>query len=180
MSTFISILRGINVGGHKKILMEDLKKVYEAMGFTEITTYVQSGNVIFKTAQNNSDPLLSDKIENAIKEKYSFHVPVIIRTVDEMRLTISSNPFLQEDGIDSEKLHVTFLDQEPSPTDISAITRYDFSPDRFRILGKEVYLYCPESYGNTKLSNDFFEKKLHVKATTRNWKTVLRLGELSG
>jgi len=159
--------------------MEDLKKVYEGIGFREIITYVQSGNVIFKTTRNHSYAVLSDTIEQAIKEKYSFHVPVIIRTVDEMRLTLSSNPFLNEDGIDREKLHVTFLEEEPSSADISVINKYDFPPDRFRIIGKEVYLYCPEGYGNTKLSNDFFEKKLHGKATTRNWKTVLKLEELS-
>lgn len=86
---------------------------------------------------------------------------------------------LYEDGLDREKLHVTFLEEEPEPTDVSAIQKYDFPPDAFRIIGKEVYLFCPGGYGNTKLSNTFFEKKLHVKATTRNWKTVGKLAGIS-
>ena len=172
MATYISILRGINVSGQKKIRMEDLKGLYEGLDFSEVTTYIQSGNVIFKTGLNLSISGLSEKIEKAIEEKYHFHVPVIIRTADEIRKILSSNPFLDEDGLDREKLHVTFLEEKPQPTDVGAIQKFDFSPDRFWIIGKEVYLYCPGGYGNTKLSNTFFEKKLHVKATTRNWKTV--------
>jgi uncharacterized protein (DUF1697 family) len=179
MTTYISILRGINVSGHKNIRMEDLKAVYEGLDFGEVTTYIQSGNVIFKTGLNLSMSVLSEKIDKAIEEKYHFHVPVIIRTADEMHQILSSNPFLNEEGTDREKLHVTFLEEEPEPTDVSAIQKYDFPPDAFRIIGKEVYLFCPGGYGNTKLSNTFFENKLRVKATTRNWKTVGKLAELA-
>jgi len=180
MTIYISILRGINVGGQKKIRMEDLKVLYEGLDFSEVTTYIQSGNVIFKTGFPVSNSVLSEKIEQAIEEKYHFHVPVIIRTTDEMYQVLSSNPFLNEEGINREKLHVTFLEELPQSTKVIAIKESDFSPDRFRIIGKEVYLYCPGGYGNTKLSNTFFEKKLHVKATTRNWKTVGKLAELTG
>ena len=179
MTTYISILRGINVSGQKKIRMEDLKALYEGLDFGKVTTYIQSGNVIFKTGLNLSISRLSEKIEKAIEEKYHFHVPVIIRTADEMHQILSSNPFLNEEGINREKLHVTFLEEEPQPTQVSAIIEADFSPDGFRIIGKEVYLYCPGGYGNTKLSNTFFEKKLCTKATTRNWKTVGKLANLA-
>jgi uncharacterized protein (DUF1697 family) len=179
METYISVLRGINVGGHRTILMNDLKALYESLGFSDIITYVQSGNVIFKTSGIHPDSALAETIEKAIDEKYLFKVPVIIRTVKEMQSILLSNPFLKEDGIDMEKLAVTFLEQEPSSKDINKITSYDFPPDRFRILGKEIYLHCPSGFGNTKLSNTFFESKLHLKATTRNWKTVLKLTEFS-
>jgi uncharacterized protein (DUF1697 family) len=179
MITCISILRGINVSGQKKILMTDLKTLYVGLGFSEVTTYIQSGNVIFKTILKLSISGLSEKIEQAIEEKYHFHVPVIIRTADEMHLILSSNPFLDEAGIDKEKLHVTFLDEEPDPTLVNAIQKYYFPPDTFRINGREVYLYCPGGSGNTKLSNTFFENKLHVKATTRNWRTVGNLAKLA-
>lgn len=172
MTIYISILRGINVSGQKKIRMEDLKALYQELDFSEVITYIQSGNVIFKTSHNISISGLSEKIEKAIEVKYHFHVPVIIRTADEMHQILSSNPFLNEAGTDREKLHVTFLEEEPQSEDIDTIRKTEFSPDRFLIIGKEVYLYCPDGYGNTKLSNTFFEKKLHLKATTRNWKTV--------
>ena len=180
MTDYISILRGINVSGKKMIRMEDLKVLYEGLDFSEVTTYIQSGNVIFKTGFPVSNSVLSEKIEQAIEEEYHFHVPVIMRTADEMHQILSSNPFLNEEGINREKLHVTFLEELPQSTKVIAIKESDFSPDRFRIIGKEVYLYCPGGYGNTKLSNTFFEKKLHVKATTRNWKTVGKLAELTG
>ena len=177
MPAWISILRGINVGGQKKIRMADLKALYEQLGFLEVTTYIQSGNIIFRTEDHKQGLALSEKIEKAIEEKYHFVVPVIIRTSDEMLSILSSNPFLKENNINREKLHVTFLDKEPSSENVTIIKKTGFPPDRFHISGKEVYLYCPNSYGVTKLSNTFFEKKLLVKATTRNWNTVVKLGE---
>jgi uncharacterized protein (DUF1697 family) len=178
MTTYISILRGINVSGQKLIRMEELKTLYERLGFSDVSTFIQSGNVIFKT--NLAINILSEKIEKAIEVKYKFLVPVIIRTIDEIRAILVSNPFLNEEDIDREKLHVTFLDADP-PSALSAdIMSNDHSPDRFVVKGKDVYLYCPGGYGNTKLSNAFFEKKLKVRATTRNWKTVGKLAELAG
>ena len=177
MPAWISILRGINVGGQKKIRMADLKALYEGLGFKEVTTYIQSGNILFRTEDHQPGLVLSEKIEEAIEEKYHFWVPVIIRTSDEIQMILSSNPFLKENNINMEKLHVTFLDKEPSSENVTIIQKTGFPPDRFLISGKEVYLYCPIGYGVTKLSNTFFEKKLLVKATTRNWNTVVKLGE---
>jgi uncharacterized protein (DUF1697 family) len=179
MATYISILRGINVSGQKLIRMEDLKSLYEGLGFRNVRTYIQSGNVIFNSDLNSPIPEISRKIAKAIEEKYFFLVPVIIRTAHEMNRIHSSNPFLKEAGIDNEKLHVTFLEEAPALADISALQNFNYPPDRFIINGKEIYLYCPGGYGNTKLSNTFFEKKLHVQATTRNWKTVGTLVSLA-
>jgi len=178
MQTFISILRGINVSGQKKILMADLKLLYEGLKFSDVKTYIQSGNVSFKTKEKLSDVELAGKIEKAIYKKYSFEVPVIIRNEDELIKITSSNPFLKKKGIDIKKLHVTFLSQIPGKAEIDNISEVDYSPDRFAINGKEIYLHIPESYGETKLSNNFFEKKLKVKATTRNWNTVNQLLEM--
>jgi uncharacterized protein (DUF1697 family) len=179
METYISILRGINVSGQKLIRMEELKTLYERLGFSDVTTFIQSGNVIFKTGLEIPVNALSEKIEKAIEEKYKFFVPVIIRTADEIQAILVSNPFLDEEDIDREKLHVTFLDADPQHALSVDILANDLFPDRFVIIGKDVYLYCPGGYGNTKLSNAFFEKKLKVKSTTRNWKTVGKLGELA-
>jgi len=179
METFISILRGINVSGHKKILMSDLKALYESLNFKDVTTYIQSGNVVFKTNKKTSDQTLAKELENAIYEKYNFIVPVIIRKIAEMKNVLLINPFLQDKTIDTEKLHVTFLATTLGQEKLENIKNIDYAPDKFIVIDKEVFLYCPNGYGNTKLSNAFFEKKLNTTATTRNWKTVNKLIELA-
>lgn len=179
MQTFISILRGINVGGQKKILMADLKALYENLKFKKVTTYIQSGNVVFKSDGKLSDLELAKKIETAIYKKYDFTVPVIIRNVEELEKVITINPFLKEKNINIEKLHVTFLSGIPNRSNLESLKKIDYSPDRFIIIDKEAFLYIPESYGETKLSNKFFENKLKVTATTRNWKTVKKLFEIT-
>jgi uncharacterized protein (DUF1697 family) len=178
MTIYLSILRGINVSGQKKILMADLSQLYRNLGFTDVTTYIQSGNVVFSTGEDLSAAMLCEKIEKAIREQYNFQVPVIVRTSDEIQKIAAENPFLSEKGIELEKLHVTFLGKNPQPAEIKAVMDVHFPSDRFLIRGTEVYLYCPGGYGNTKLSNSFFENKLKVNATTRNWKTVIKLAEL--
>ena len=180
MKTYISILRGINVGGKKKIIMAELAKLYEELKFLNVTTYIQSGNVIFNSDSNISNKSISELIVNAIVKKYAFDVPVLVRAIDEFENIIKLNPFISQKDIDLEKLHVTFLEDEPAKEKTDKIKSLDdFSPDKFIIIEKEIYLYCPVDNGSTKLSNIFFESKLKVKATTRNWKTVNKLFELA-
>lgn len=179
METFISILRGINVSGHKKVEMAALKALYEELGFEVVTTYIQSGNVIFKSRKNVSENEQITAIERAILAKYGFEVPVIVRSLEEMKQVVLNNPFVKENDIDVEKLHVTFLAAIPEGVKTDAIKNLDYSPDKFIIDGKEIFLYCPGGYGITKLSNNFFENKLKVTATTRIWKTVNKLIELA-
>lgn len=179
MQTFISLLRGINVSGQKKIAMMDLKALYENLKFTDVTTFIQSGNVIFKSKEKLSNAGFAKRIEEAIFKKYGFDVPVIIRSEDEMKQVISANPFSKEKNIDEKKLHVTFLSEIPSEETAMSIQSIDFPPDRFIIRNKEIYLLIPGSYGETKISNAFFEKKLKIKATTRNWNTVNKLSAMA-
>lgn len=179
MQVYISILRGINVSGQKKILMADLKALYESLKFKDVTTYIQSGNVVFKSDSKLSDAALAQKIEAAIFKKYAFTVPVIVRNIHQLENIISGNPFLKETSIDLEKLHVTFLSEIPGKSPVAAIMLLDYPPDRFSVSGQEVFLFTPGGYGETKLSNKFFENKLKVTATTRNWKTVNKLLEIA-
>jgi uncharacterized protein (DUF1697 family) len=178
MTTFVSILRGINVG-KRKVLMADLKMLYEQLGFTGVVTYIQSGNVIFNTNKASTNQQLAGKIEKAISQQYHFDVPVINRTVDELKKIISANPFSELKGIDNSKLHVTFLAGEPKQTNIDLFRSFNFSPDKFFICGSEIFLHIPGSYAETRLSNKFFENKLELSATTRNWNTVTKLVELA-
>lgn len=178
METYISLLRGINVSGHKMIKMEQLRKSFEALGLDDVQTYVQSGNVVFM-APKQSLQILSKKIQEKIARDFGFSVPVIIRSSEEVRRAVKNNPFLKQRGIDSSKLHVTFLFKAPEKDCLKALEALTGKPDQFRYSGTEVYLYCPDGYGRTKLSNNALERVLGVTATTRNWNTVNKLYEMS-
>jgi len=180
MGKYISILRGINVSGSKMIKMDALRKMYESLKFKNVATYIQSGNVIFES--NSTSPgELQKLIEKKILKVFGFEVPVIVIDKKEVAAVIKNSPFVKRKNIDVTKLHVTFLSEEPEQANIEKIEIAKYLPDEFIISGKAIYLHCPNGYGNTKLNNNFFENKLKVSATTRNWKTVnelLRLAEL--
>lgn len=174
MQTYIVILRGINVSGTKKIKMEDLRARLSAFGFENVKTYIQSGNVVFD--YKKTEPLtLAKQLEQKIKDDYGYEVPVIVTTSAALKQVIDSNPFLNGRNEDPEKLHVTFLAEHPADENMDKIDADSFLPDEFQIKEKAIYLFCPNGYGRVKLTNNFFESKLKVTATTRNWKTVNKL-----
>ena len=175
-NTYIALLRGINVSGHKKIKMPDLKAMFEALGFTNVRTYIQSGNVVF---ESNSAKDLESKISAKIQEQFGFEVSVICRTAKEMEQVIARNPYAKMVDFEAEKLYVTFLQETPSEEKLEALKAFTFEPEMYTVSGKEIYVYCFNGYGNTKLENSFFEKKLKVAASTRNWRTVNKLIEMS-
>jgi uncharacterized protein (DUF1697 family) len=171
MPTYIAMLRGINVSGHKIIKMEQLRASFTAMGFSNTKTYIQSGNIIFE-ASNDSTASISKKIGQRILGDFGFSVPVTLKTAKEMEQIIKRNPFPRMPAIDHSKLHVTFLDDDPPKNALEQLLPLASKPEQLRTIGQEIFLYCPNGYGNTKLSNTAIEKKLSVGATTRNWKTV--------
>ncbi len=175
---YISILRGINVGGRRKILMADLKSIYEKLGSTNVITYIQSGNVIFDLKKKVEEKKFAQKIATAIIKQYDFEVSVQVKTMDQIKSTLTSNPFLKRKDLAKEKLHVTFLAEIPETSNVEKITAIDYAPDEFQIIGQDVFIHC-EKYGKTKLNNGFFERKLRVSATTRNWKTINKLLDLA-
>ena len=178
MPIYIAMLRGINVSGQKIIKMEKLRASFETLGFSRVRTYVQSGNVIFQ-ASKTSSYILSKSIEGKILSDFGFSVPLLLRSSDEMKKIANDNPFLKDRGIDHSKLHITFMSELPAKAALGKLDSLNAVPDQFRIKGQEVYLYCPNGYGRSKLSNTTFEKLLSVQATTRNWKTVKTLVEMS-
>jgi len=177
MPAYVAMLRGINVSGHKSIKMEDLRAMCGDLGFRDVETYVQIGNIVLQSSLENPT-IISKRIGAKIIESFGFEVPVIIRTSKEMRNVISNNPFLKENGIDSSKLHITFLSEIVPKTSLEKLAEPPTSPDRFHPAPREIYIYCPSGYGKTKLSNDAIEKALSVTATTRNWKTTNKLLEM--
>jgi uncharacterized protein (DUF1697 family) len=177
MTIFISLLRGINVRGQRRVPMQELARMYESLGFTGVRTYLQSGNVLFDS-QGTEPGQLSALIGERIAQVFGFQVKIILWDSDDFRRIIRSNPFLR-DNVDAGTLHVTFL-SDISPETITEFLRSgENGVDRYILAGKEVFLSCPDEYGKTKFSNAFFEKMLDTVGTTRNWKTVTTLAEMA-
>ncbi|GAA4824264.1 DUF1697 domain-containing protein [Algivirga pacifica] len=176
MNKHIAILRGINVGGKKRILMKDLKLLMEELGLQNVQTYIQSGNIIFHAPTTQSKETLEQMLETAIHKQYGFEVPVIVRQPQELLDIVKKLPY-KEHGI--EHLHLTFLKTTPTAEAIDTLHQHPKGGDLFSLLHQEVFIYCEGKYHQSKLSNQFFESRLKVKATTRNWKTILKLVTLS-
>ena len=177
-NTFIAILRGINVSGKNLIKMSDLVRIFESMGFENVSTYLQSGNVIFET-DSSSHIDLQKQITSQIKQDLDLNVPVIVFGSEYIAQVCENNPFVKLLDTDVAKLYVTFLSEVPEHSGVEKIHSDQYLPDAFVMEEKVVYLNCIVGYGKTKLSNNFFENKLKVTATTRNWNTVNKLAELS-
>jgi uncharacterized protein (DUF1697 family) len=195
---YISMLRGVNVSGHRKIAMDDLRQVYSSLGFYSVRTYIQSGNVLFNVTIHNDDKndpqgdhsyhsnskqsAIAARIKGALKKKFGLSITVIIRSRSDLEKLIENNPFKYHD---ETKLYATFLhsgvelDNKRNFAVEEAVNAARGKGEEFCISGREVYLYCPNGYGRTRLSNTFFERILKVPATTRNWKTVLALLSLA-
>ena len=179
MNKKIALLRGINVGGKRKVLMKDLQELFAELGFYDIVTYIQSGNVIFNSSSQLSEIEIAAKIENGITNKYNFSVPVIIVSAKRLERTIKNNPFILDDDTDVSRLALTFLKGKPKTENRIEAESYVFKPDKFNIIDRDVYIYFEGKSHLSKMTNNFFENKLKVSATTRNWKTVMKLSELS-
>lgn len=177
MKTYVSILRGINVSGKNLIKMNSLKEMYEGLGFLNVKTYIQSGNVVFQSVETNLEEL-ELLISDGILNRFTFNIPVFVREVSELKDIIARNPFLKETQEDISELHLTFLSKAPEMQFVERIGNSTYLPDKYFITERTVYLFCPIGYGKTKLNNSFFENKLKVKATTRNLRTLMELVKL--
>ncbi|MFZ0815643.1 MAG: DUF1697 domain-containing protein [Candidatus Sulfotelmatobacter sp.] len=177
MPIYVAMLRGINVGGNKRVKMDKLRSALEALGLEQVKTYIQSGNVVFKSPRMS--PLaLSRKLEERILKDFGFSVSVISRTADEIENIIANNPLLKQSGIDSEKLHVVFLSDTPAAAALKKLAELTLSPDQSRCHGKEVYLYFPNGVSGSSLWKHPLDRVLSVEATMRNWKTVNTLHQM--
>jgi uncharacterized protein (DUF1697 family) len=179
MGTFLAMLRSINVGGRNRIPMADLRALVAALGFSEVTTYVQSGNVVF--GGTGSPKNVAGAIEKGIAAELGLAVPVVVRSKRQFHAIVDGTPFADLD-VDPKLLHVTFLGEIPGPEAVTQLAGLagQFGDDRCEVAGENAYLYCPGGYGETKLSNAYLERRLGVTATTRNWRTVTTLAEMAG
>ncbi len=178
MAVIISMLRGVNVGGHNMIKMDALRALYQSLKLRNPQTYVQSGNVIFRTEERDL-VRLSRRIEDGIEQSFGFRPHVILRTRSELRDVIARNPFARRRGIVPSRLLVTFLASDPGPEARDKLRRIKTDPEELRIEGRELYIYYPNGMARPKLSWAAIEKTLKTPGTGRNWNSVTKLLEIA-
>jgi uncharacterized protein (DUF1697 family) len=177
MTAIVSLFRGINVGGHHKIRMDELKGVHEALGFKDVISYIQSGNIVF-TSDDADVARLRGQIEDGFEKTFGFHVEVIVRTSAELREVIEKNPFQNQPDRESKLVVVLFLAAHPGATAQEDLLKTYAGPEELFITGQEMYIYYPDGIGRSKLSLSLIEKKLNTVGTARNWNTILQLQKL--
>ena len=174
MTTYLALLRGINVSGQNLMPMAKLQQSLSGLGFEKIKTYLQSGNVIFD-AKKSAETSLAEVITNRIKQDFGYDVPVLVLTHAALTKIAHANPLWPTVGGDEKLFHCTFLFQAVTPQTFQSLTLPAAEGERAVLVGQTVLLHCPHGYGKTKLNNNYFERTLKVPATTRNWRTVLQL-----
>jgi uncharacterized protein (DUF1697 family) len=172
----ILLLRGINLGSHKRVSMPDLRALLQEAGFDDVRTYVQSGNVVLSSRA--APAKVGAKAERAIAERLGFDVDVIVRTGDELAEVVARNP-LAEVAVDPKRYQVSFLESEPDPAVLERIASLKAEPERLVAIGRELYAWHPEGIGRSKLWNKLAGTGLGVRATARNWTTVTTLLEMA-
>jgi len=178
MSTYIALLRGINVSGQKKIKMAELRQHLSALGFEQVQTYIQSGNVVFQCpAQATAN--LAKAIQDKIQLVYGWQVPTTVLEPGTLQQVLAHNPYLNEHGADPKHLYVTFLQQPPAAEQLATLETLKAGQEQFMLYQHWLYLYLPHGAGRTKLDNNTLERKLNTQATTRNWKTCQTLWQMS-
>ena len=177
MTTFVALLRAVNVGGNNQVSMSKLRALLESLGYTGVTTYIQSGNIVFDAKERASTPLVA-KIEAAIAVDFGLTIDVVVRSARELTTVIESNPFLLRVP-DRSKLHVAFLNHAPDRGRVDTLDPSRFVPDEFAVGAREVYLHCPDGLGRSKLPAALVAKLAPLPATVRNWNTVTKLVELA-
>ena len=178
MPIYISMLRGINVGAHNRIKMDALCSLYESLKLEAPQTYVQSGNVIFRTKEKNTEKLAT-QIRQAIEKKLKCSPAVILRTTAEMKKAIAANPFSNRPDIVPGKLLLTFLATEPAADAKSVFEKFKDYPEEIHLKGRELYIYFPNGAGKSKLPWSQVEKLLKVTGTARNWNSVTKMLEIA-
>jgi uncharacterized protein (DUF1697 family) len=174
--TYAALLRGVNLGAHNRIRMPELRALVEGLGGTDVTTYLQSGNVVFRS--DRAAAALAKAIEQAIRRELGLDVAVVIRNRKQLERLVDGNPFGRRKAKENS-LYVTLLAKRPDAKRVRKLREESFEPEQFEFAGENVYLFFPNGYGRSKLNNALLERRLGVAATTRNWRTVTALAELA-
>ena len=177
MTTCASLFRGINVGGHQSVRMDELKGLHESLGFKDVVTYIQSGNVVF-SSDDADMAQLPRHIEDGFAQKFGFHVQVMVRTAAEFREIIENNPFQDQPAREPKWVVVLFLETRPDRTALEDLQKAYIGPEEFYLTGQELYIYYANGIGRSKLTLSLLEKKLKTYGTARNWNTILQLQKM--
>lgn len=176
MATWVVLLRGINVGGANRLAMADLRTLMTELGHTGVSTYIQSGNALITSSREDRSEMAAEICEG-IAANFGPVVSAVLRTPEELRASLAANPFSRE--LNGTRVHITFFAEAPETADVAQLEQDRFLPDRFEVIGAEMYNYYEHGAGRSKMTLDYFEKKLHVRGTARNLNTVAKLIELS-
>jgi uncharacterized protein (DUF1697 family) len=177
VAVVVSMLRGVNLGPHRRVSMEALRALYLSLGLRDVQTYIQSGNIIFTTSARDL-AALGKRIETAIEKKFGFHSEVILRTGAELGDVLERNPFAARPGIDPSRVLISFLSRHPELEAAARLAALKTSPEELFLDGRELYIYYPNGMGRSKLTMTLLDKSLGVAGTGRNWNTVRKLREL--
>jgi uncharacterized protein (DUF1697 family) len=177
LTTYVALLRGINVGGRKRIGMSDLRSLLQDLGYANVRTHLQSGNALFGSSAK-SVAKIEREISARIAKDLGLDVAVLVRSGRDMARVVKDNPFAAE-VTDPAKVHVAFLSGIPAPDRIRGIDPDGFLPERFQMSGKQIYLWCPYGVAGSTMLDSFADRRLGVTVTIRNWRTVQKLAELA-
>lgn len=177
MSTWIALFRGINVGGHGTLPMKELTALFERAGYTGVRTYIQSGNVVFRSAKPATSPALARRIGRLVTAARGIEPYVSVLSLRELSAAVAANPFSDADA-DPKSLHLFFLHEAPRSADIEALHALKAGRESFKLKARVFYLYTPGGFGTSRLATAA-ERLLSVEATARNWRTVNRLLEMA-
>ena len=174
---YLTLLRGINVSGKNPIKMKEFQAYLQESGFENVKTYIQSGNIVFddKVDENGA---IAKKISDLIKDRYDYDVIVFVLNLKNLKEIIKNNPFETDAEAHPNKVFVSFLSAVPKDELVQKFSLVEYKTEKYNIQGEYAYLSCLEGIGKAKINNNYFESKLKVDATTRNWKTVLKLYEM--
>lgn len=175
--THIALLRGVNVGGKNRLPMKDLRAIFEEIGCGDVRSYIQSGNVVYSASKAMSKRV-SRRAAAAIEEHFGFRSPVITRTALEFERAVHDNPFPEAEEA-PKTVHLGFLASEPTETSLATLDPERSPPDRFIVRGREIYLHCPNGVARSKLTTAYFDARLGVVCTMRNYRTVTRLLDMA-
>jgi uncharacterized protein (DUF1697 family) len=178
MPVIVSLLRGVNLGPHRRLKMKELREVYESLGLQNVQTLLQSGNVIF-TTRDKAGPKLAKRIEDAIEKTFGFHSDIVLRTTVELRDVIAKNPFAKRPGIEPNKLLVWFLASDPGAEAREKVREIKVEPEELKIADRELYIYYTIGMARPKIPMALIERTLKTVGTGRNWNTVTKLLEMA-
>jgi uncharacterized protein (DUF1697 family) len=177
MPRYVGLLRGLNLGGKHRLSMQELGRIFTEAACTNVVTYIQSGNVVFETTPGRSKKL-PELIPSMVQEQFGITTPLVIRSAPEMQEILGTNPF-RNDSVEASRLHVYFLSATPTPASVEKLDANRSPGDHFAVVGKEIFLDLSNGMGRSKLTNAYFDSKLSVISTARNWQTVQKLAALA-